>query len=240
MKKQFDTQDSWYDDAHEYWNNVTPTVNGMLGGYESISKIDVQGSQRFIEELVNGRKGAKGNVLSAPYIEKERACDCGAGIGRVTKHFLLNNFKTVDLVEQTAKFLEQAQEEYLLNEKEAGRIGEFICQGLQDFTPEEESYDLIWSQWVLGHLTDDDLVAFFERCKRGLKPRGLIGVKENIAVSGYIVDEEDSSVTRSEDILKGIFKKAGLRIIKEQTQMGFPSGLFTVKMFALVPESSEE
>ncbi|KAK9761253.1 hypothetical protein K7432_013969 [Basidiobolus ranarum] len=230
MKKELNTQESWYDDAQEYWSGVSPTVNGMLGGYESISNTDVQGSQRFIEEFVNGKKGSKGIVLAEPCIDKERACDCGAGIGRVTKHFLLNNFKSVDLVEQAPKFIEQAKNSYLLSEKEAGRIGEFICQGLQDFTPEEGVYDLIWSQWVLGHLTDDDFVSFFERCKRGLKPRGLIGVKENLTVSGYIVDEEDSSVTRSEEILKSLFKRAGLRIIKEETQMGFPAGLFTVKM----------
>src|SRR5690348_8464954 len=27
-------------------------------------------------------------------------------------------------------------------------------------------YDCIWAQWVLGHLTDDDLVAFFIRFVR--------------------------------------------------------------------------
>ena len=26
----------------------------------------------------------------------------------------------------------------------------------QDFTPEEGRYDLIWCQWVLGHLTDGE------------------------------------------------------------------------------------
>ena len=32
-------------------------------------------------------------------IKYKRALDCGAGIGRITKAFLIKKFKTVDLVE---------------------------------------------------------------------------------------------------------------------------------------------
>lgn len=42
----------------------------------------------------------------------------------------------------------------------------------------------------------DDLIAFFKRCIKGLKPNGLIGIKENNSSKDYVVDEEDSSVTR--------------------------------------------
>lgn len=38
---------------------------------------------------------------------------------------------------------------------------------------------MIWVQWVVGHLTDDDFVAFFQRCRKGLKPDGVIVLKEN-------------------------------------------------------------
>ena len=41
------------------------------------------------------------------------------------------------------------------------------------------AYDVIWVQWVVGHLTDDDFVAFFQRCRKGLKPDGVIVLKEN-------------------------------------------------------------
>jgi hypothetical protein len=37
--------------------------------------------------------------------------------------------------------------------------------GLQDFSPEPKTYDLIWCQWVLGHLTDEDLIDFLKSCK---------------------------------------------------------------------------
>lgn len=43
----------------------------------------------------------------------------------------------------------------------------------------------------------DHLVAFFHRCLKGLSPGGgLIVVKENVADTGAVFDEQDSSVTR--------------------------------------------
>ena len=43
----------------------------------------------------------------------------------------------------------------------------------------------------------DHLVAFFQRCLKGLSPGGgLIVVKENVADTGAVFDEQDSSVTR--------------------------------------------
>jgi protein N-terminal methyltransferase len=168
----------------------------VLGGYGEVDKIDVEGSRLFISEYVYGKKGARNRMISLPRISEEYACDCGAGIGRVTKNFLLRLFKKVDLVECTPKFVEQAKNDFLKKEKEEGRIGEFICSGLQGFIPKEGKYDLIWCQWVLGYLKDEDLIEFFKRCKKGLKPRGLIGVKENVARFGYQFDEDDSSVTR--------------------------------------------
>jgi protein N-terminal methyltransferase len=163
-------------------------------------------------------------------------------------------FKKVDLVEYTPKFIKQAENDFLKKEKEEGKIGEFICSGLQEFIPKEGKYDLIWCQLVLGHLKDEDLIKFFERCKKGLKPKGLIGVKENVSVFGYQFDETDSSVTRhvfvylflrltnylsltylyelhrSDEIFKNIFQKSGLKLIKEAIQPGMPGELFEVKM----------
>ena len=40
----------------------------------------------------------------------------------------------------------------------------FNAKGLQDFCPSLKKYDVIWCQWVLGHLKDDDLIGFFKKC----------------------------------------------------------------------------
>jgi hypothetical protein len=41
---------------------------------------------------------------------------------------------------------------------EDGQVERFYCCGLQEFTPDPGRYDVIWSQWVLGHLNDGSAV----------------------------------------------------------------------------------
>ena len=66
-------------------------------------------------------------------------------------------------------------------------------------------------------------------------------MKENITSSDKVeVDKEDSSVTRPISLMRELLKKAGLRCIKEQKQGNFPQGLYTVKMFALIPDNSDD
>ncbi|KAI9208852.1 alpha-N-methyltransferase NTM1 [Polychytrium aggregatum] len=228
---------NWYTDAADYWASVDSTVNGMLGGFEQVSEPDCRDSLKFIQSFIAAPDAPVAPAAKGPpTITPGLACDCGAGIGRVSKHFLLRVFDRVDLVEQNAQFLETARTSYMGQDLQ--RVEQFIPIGLQDFTPEHQRYDLIWCQWVLGHLTDEDLVKFFKRCKDGIKPGGLIGVKENVTKGGVIVDDEDSSVTRSDYILKQIFEQAGLKLLKEATQTDFPAGLFTVKMYMLKPIQS--
>ena len=160
-----------------------------------------------------------------------RALDCGAGIGRITKRLLLPMFQTVDMVELSRKFLDASHQ--FIGEQ-VSRVDKFICSGLQDFTPEVGRYDVIWCQWVLGHLTDSDLEDFFKRCQAGLAPEGLLVIKENVATNNSReFDEDDSSFTRPKELLVQIILKSGLTIVKEQKQKGFPKGLYEVYMFAL-------
>lgn len=69
------------------------------------------------------------------------------------------------MVDVTESFIENSKN--YLGAYEA-KIGRKYTSGLQDFVPEENYYDLIWVQWVSGHLTDEDFVKFFERCKVSL------------------------------------------------------------------------
>ncbi|KAH6918524.1 methyltransferase domain-containing protein [Coprinopsis sp. MPI-PUGE-AT-0042] len=102
-------------------------------------------------------------------------------------------------------------------------------------------FDIIWCQWCLGHLSDEDLVAFFIRCRAALKQhrRSMIVVKENLCpdLPGpaplTVFDDQDSSLTRSDLAWKALFTRAGLKVVKEQVQEGLPDGLYVVKMYAL-------
>ncbi len=71
--------------------------------------------------------------------------------------------------------------------------------GLEEWHPDEGvQYDLIWTQWCAGHLTDEQLVEYLQRCKAALNPDGgLIVLKENNSTVGEdVFDDVDSSVTR--------------------------------------------
>lgn len=161
--------------------------------------------------------------------------DCGAGIGRVSKNLLINFFEKVDLVEQSKHFCQHAEETL----KCTGNLGIVINEGLQSFVPEPEKYDIIWAQWVLGHLKDGHLVNFFQRCIKGLRKNGLLVIKENVTTSDKVeFDPKDFSVTRPLQSMKVLIKEAGLRIVREQKQSNFPKGLYPVYMLALKPVKS--
>jgi protein N-terminal methyltransferase len=96
----------------------------------------------------------------------------------------------VDVIEPVAKFTAGLQG------KEGVR--HVYNQGLQDWQPVDGlTYDLIWTQWCVGHLTDSQLVEYLKRCQVALNPGAMIVLKENLSTSGRdVFDELDSSVTR--------------------------------------------
>lgn len=163
--------------------------------------------------------------------------------------------RRVDVVEPVKKFTDELVQS-LGNGEYAGdgegkdgkgQVGGVINLGLQDWIPESGAYDLIWNQWCLGHLTDAQLVVYLRRCKDGLRHakdgeeerNSWIVVKENLSTDirhKDIYDEEDSSVTRSDDKFRGLFKDAGLKIVATEQQRGMPKELFPVRIYALKPE----
>ncbi|KAK3996631.1 alpha-N-methyltransferase NTM1 [Cladorrhinum sp. PSN332] len=219
-------------DGLAYWESIDPDVNGMLGGFPHISRVDLRGSRNFLAKLGFGSKGGHQRVA-------ELALEGGAGIGRITKGLLLDGIaRQVDVIEPISKFTAG------LKGKEGVR--RIYNMGLEEWVPEGADggeYDLIWIQWCVGHLTDEQLVEFLKRCKGGLKKgegegEGLIVVKENNSTVGRDdFDEVDSSVTRADASFRRIFKEAGLRLLQVELQKGFQAdGLLPVRMYALKPE----
>lgn len=134
------------------------------------------------------------------------------------------------MVEQNQNFLNESKN--FIGEQ-SSRVERYICSGLQDFSPEPGRYDVIWCQWVLMNLTDEDLVAFFQRCQGGLAVDGLIIIKENINSSDEPdFDDEDSSVARPRNLIIDLAKRAGLSCVKEEKQKSMPKDIYEVRMFA--------
>uniref|UniRef100_A0A8D2E0R8 N-terminal Xaa-Pro-Lys N-methyltransferase 1 n=1 Tax=Sciurus vulgaris TaxID=55149 RepID=A0A8D2E0R8_SCIVU len=134
------------------------------------------------------------------------------------------------MVDMTEDFLAKAKS-YL--GEEGKRVRNYFCCGLQDFRPEPGSYDVIWIQWVIGHLTDQHLAEFLRRCKLGLRPNGIIVIKDNMAQEGVILDDVDSSVCRDLDVVRRIIRSAGLSLLAEERQENLPDEIYHVYSFAL-------
>jgi protein N-terminal methyltransferase len=239
------TNQAWYDKAADFYEtHCPPTIDGVLGGFASISDVDLQGSRQFVQDLCACHHHYTIDFSSGAAVE------CGAGIGRVTKGLLLDLGVTqCDLVESSARLLYEAPE-YLGDDK-ASKCRFYHC-GLQDWEPREQFYSIIWIQWVLCYLTDDDTVAFLKRCSQGLiradKDKedtdsnhrgggGVIVLKENTCGDNqtFVVDNEDASVCRSLPYWLKLVEKAGLRVIMQRIQSDFPEDLFPVPMLALEP-----
>ncbi|KAH7121903.1 alpha-N-methyltransferase NTM1 [Dactylonectria estremocensis] len=220
------------DRGKEYWETIDSNVNGMLGGVltvmPSVSRIDLQGSRTFLARLGIGIKSGRQRI--------PRALEGGAGIGRITEGLLLKVVDQVDIIEPVVKFTES------LRGKPG--VGEIYNVGLEGWHPTPGvSYDLIWTQWCVGHVDDEALVQYLKRCKAVLNPDGgIIVVKENLSTWGVDkFDELDGSVTREDEKFRQLFQQAGLQLIKTELQHGFPvvrnQQLLPLRMYALKPES---
>lgn len=44
--------ENFYSDAKNYWSHISPTVNGMLGGFAKISPTDINGSRAFLRPFL--------------------------------------------------------------------------------------------------------------------------------------------------------------------------------------------
>ena len=59
-----------------------------------------------------------------------------------------------------------------------------------------------------------------------------------VTKKAFLVDKDDSSVTRSDELMRAIFEKAGLEILLSATQSNFPDEMLPVITYALVPKRS--
>jgi protein N-terminal methyltransferase len=100
---------------------VFKSIDGVLGGYGALTELDVRDSNRFLDHL---------QTLN-PHFQTRVAADGGAGIGRVTKHFLLPRFHQVDMVEQSPRLLGAAKQYIGISDEDAQQRLRFVEVGLQ-------------------------------------------------------------------------------------------------------------
>ncbi|KAL4871091.1 hypothetical protein BDV12DRAFT_37649 [Aspergillus spectabilis] len=225
-----------------YWNGVPATSNAMLamlGNYPWYTRIDLRGSRTFLSKV---RRMVPGCPVDG---KLNIGVDCGAGVGRVTEGFLRHVCERVDAVEPVGKFTDVIQEAKVKanthGEGWGGAVGDVYVQGIESWVPGKR-YDLVWTQFCVGHVTDVQLVDYLVRCRDALTETGILVLKENISTDFEgmdMYDDEDSSVTRTDEKFRALFRDAGLNVIASELQLGFPKNfkLLPVRFYALRPKS---
>ena len=167
---------NWYKKREAHWASKEPVLLSVLGGFEKSHLPDVKCSCELLNGLILTKQLKPGNAL-----------DLAAGIGRVTEFVLCNFFKEIDLVEKDKKFIDKCKVKFSSNDK----IKKIYMESLENFKFERK-YDLIWMQWCLENLEDEDLEPFVKKCYDNLNEDGIIIVKENLYnVEGEGEEEEE-------------------------------------------------
>ncbi|XP_054796601.1 alpha N-terminal protein methyltransferase 1-like isoform X1 [Prosopis cineraria] len=99
----------------------------------------------------------------------------------------------IDLLEPVSHFVEAVRETLTSGnqmDSDIHKAVNFYCVPLQDFTPDTQIHDIIWIQWCIGHLTDEDFVSFF---KRAIVNYALFELIVNMAWDDITEGEGDSS-----------------------------------------------
>lgn len=217
--------------AVAYWTTITLDDAGVLGGYPHVSRADLQGSANFLTKLRRKRGDRVKDRLG-------RVVDCGAGIGRVTAGFLANVAEVVDVVEPVKRLTDVISTgEGFKGLREQGRIGTVYNLGLENWTPSTK-YDIIWTQWCIGQLSDEQMISYLQRCTPWLAEGGWIVVKENMSTDPEgrdVFDATDNSLTRTDGKFRELFVRANLRIVATEVQKGMPREIYPVRSYALRP-----
>ena len=167
---------NWYKKREAHWASKEPVLLSVIGGFEKSHLPDVKCSCELLNGLILTKQLKPGNAL-----------DLAAGIGRVTEFVLCNFFKEIDLVEKDKKFIDKCKVKFSSNDK----IKKIYMESLENFKFERK-YDLIWIQWCLENLEDEDLEPFIKKCYDNLNEDGIIIVKENLYnVEGEGEEEEE-------------------------------------------------
>lgn len=219
---------AWYRGCSTWYSeNTEPTIDGMLGGLSYIHPEESAWSVRTLKDLA-----------SRGIIKTSTALDCGGGIGRVSTYVLKPTVDTVDMVEACQSFVDASRKNFA----KAAIRNRFCCR-LEDIEMLSRQldgcvYDIVFLQWVIGHLTDGDLLAFLHYAKKLLvRDTGVLILKENIVIDDgpFFFDTSDMNVIRTRSMLLSLFEMAKYEVCQELSQSSWPTNLYPIRFYVLRP-----
>jgi len=209
-------KERWYREVKEYWDESLFKCADMVQSHYTTSRIDIKETFVFLSELYDSNPFSNNDDNTADEkiefkLRKDCVLDAGSGTGRLTRKFN-KYFQTIDVLDQSSKYVKTAW-------NSIGDEFRGLCfEGdIQDFVPIKDRYGLIWVQYVLGHLYDEeDLLRFLFNFRNGLSQDSLMVIKEKCSYEGYYCLKKHCYIFRPAFYYKGLFLRAGFAMYKEQ------------------------
>jgi protein N-terminal methyltransferase len=192
--------------------------------------------------MAKGRKTKNKDNKKVTKIGMKRAIDAGAGVGRVTKSILLKRYDTVRLVEADADF--SSRSKVYLGRKRSERCS-YVHARLEELNPKTimewgGPADLVWLQWALQNITDEDAVIALKSLASSLvEHTGVMIVKENRPYGNARLDrfqietpcgtgDGRYDITRTDNHHRLLFQRAGL--VVEMSEQGVETNTYALMM----------
>jgi len=119
------------------------------------------------------------------FIDKD-VVELACGIGRFTSHLAqkANSVVAVDFMENFV----------LKNEEENGHFGniKFVQADVTEFDMDDSSVDLVFSNWILMYLSDEEVLELFKKVLRWLRPGGYFYFRESCFRKSGSMGKEDN------------------------------------------------
>jgi len=141
-----------------YWSSYKPTLQSMM--------LDSEAERLTIEE--------REEILSyLPHFVNKKVLELGAGIGRYTG-YLAGKAESVTAVDFIQEFVNK-------NAEINGHFGniEFVQSDVTQLILPSQSYDVIFTNWLLMYLDDDEVVTLVSKMLDWLKDDGYLFVRES-------------------------------------------------------------
>ncbi|ETK83171.1 hypothetical protein L915_11577 [Phytophthora nicotianae] len=109
----------------------------------------------------------------APSMEHKDVLELAAGIGRYTS-VIATMAKSVTAVEFIEDFIK-------VNEDKNGHLGniKFLCKDVVHLEAEPNSFDVIFSNWILMYMEDEEVKEFAKKAVKWLRPGGKLFFRES-------------------------------------------------------------
>jgi len=148
----------YYNEQRYFWRQQKDDVAGMMCNPEAF---DFEASER--NEIISYLPDLRGKRILEP----------AAGIGRFTTYFasVAEHVTAIDFVDKFIKKNIKASSSFLNTTHHIGNM--------MDVDIENESFDLVFVNWLLMYLRDDDARVLCDRIEKWLKPEGEIFLRES-------------------------------------------------------------